>query len=74
MSMSVFDIQVSWFLKLTDPTNGHKNTGTFGSLLECIWSGGKDGGIKEKVEKIRKTTDAEPTNCHLARYIQASVK
>lgn len=59
MSMSVFDIQVSWFLKLTDPTNGHKNTGTFGSLLECIWSGGKDGGIKEKVEKIRKTTDQD---------------
>ena len=66
--MSVFEIQVSWFKKLTDPTNGHINIGTIGSLFECIWCGGKDGAIKEKVNLIRSTSDKDARN-QLKQYL-----
>ena len=60
--MNVLDIKVSWFKKLKEPTNGHINIGTIGSLFECIRVGGQYGAIKEKVNLIRRTPDKDARN------------
>ncbi len=62
--MNTLGIQVSYFENSYDITGagirntcGHMNIGTIDSFFSCIKNGGKNGGVRLKVEEIRQIKD-----------------
>ena len=54
------NIEVSYYKNIWDIQGdefGHENIGTIDSLFECIRNGGKDGWIKQLIERIRQQED-----------------
>ncbi len=62
--MNALEIRVSYFANSYDTTgesirsiSGHMNTGTIGSLFNCIKNGGKNGNLSWQINEIRQTND-----------------